>query len=378
SLPRLGSGAPVPLLAALVGLTVFIAGMFAVDLSRLSGDIAAVWFGNAIPLAAMLVRPRRDWWLLAVATASGNLAVDLLAGDGLPLSLGFASCNLGEVLAAAGLLYRLRSVDILGSLRALLLFFGVGVGLSCGLAAACGAVFVSHAFPASYLKIWSIWWIADAAGMIVVTPALLAWWRYGKQFRLTARAVAEFAMIATGLATATSLASASLLSYSLAGQIALKAVLPLVIWAAVRFGRGGATLANLLMIAVSIGTVVLDGRGGTDAATMLDSLEAAQLRLLTIAAVALLLAPLLAERRSAMARLNDAIESMSESFALFDADDRLVLANSQHRQAYAHGSRLFVAGARLPGHIRRGLPPRPHPGPPRRPEGTGGGRLHRP
>jgi PAS domain-containing protein len=105
----------------------------------------------------------------------------------------------------------------------------------------------------------------------------------------------------------------------------------------------------------------LDGRGGTNVATLLDSLEAVQLRLFTLATVALLLATLLEERRSAMARLNDAIESMSESFALFDADDRLVLANSRHRQAYAHGNPLFKPGTRFEDIIRGGIALGQHP-----------------
>ena len=361
SLPQRDGRASALLAAALVGLAVFAAGKIGVDLSRMTASIAAVWFANAIPLAAMLVRPRREWWLLAVATALGTLAVNLIHGDGVPLSLGFAACNVGEVAAAAVLLHRLRAIDILGSLRALLLFFGVGVGLSCSLAAALGAVFVSRAFHVPYLTIWPTWWIADAVGMIIVTPALIVLFHGARQFRLTPRAAAEFAVIAAGLATATHLATDSLLEYSLASQIAFRAVLPLVIWAAVRFGRGGATLANLLMIAVSIGTVILDRDIAAGTATLLNSLEAAQLRLLTMAAMALLLATLLAERRGAMARLNDAIESMSESFALFDADDRLVLANSRHRQAYAHGTPLFTPGIRFEDVIRGGIALGQHP-----------------
>ena len=170
SLPQRDGRASALLAAALVGLAVFAAGKIGVDLSRMTANVAAIWFANAIPLAVMLVRPRREWWRLAVATAMGNLAVNLIHGDGLALSLGFAVCNGGEVVVAAGLLHWLRAVDILGSLRALLLFFGVGVGLSCGSAAALGAVFVSHAFQVPYLTIWPTWWIADAVGMIIVTP----------------------------------------------------------------------------------------------------------------------------------------------------------------------------------------------------------------
>jgi signal transduction histidine kinase/DNA-binding response OmpR family regulator/integral membrane sensor domain MASE1 len=361
SLPRRDGRAADLLAATFDGLAVFGAGKIGIDLSGMTAGVAAVWFANAIPLAIMLVRPRREWWPYAAATAIGNLAVNLLHGDGLLLSLGIAGCNVGEVVVAAGLLHRLRAVDILGSLRALLLFFGVGVGLSCGLAAALGAVFVSHALPMPYLTVWPTWWIADAVGMIVVTPALIVLLRGARHVRLTPRAFAEFAVIAAGLAAATHLASDNVLAYSMASWIALKAVLPLMIWAAVRFGRGGATLANLLMIAVSIGTVIVGGHGSADAAALLDSLEAAQLRLLTMAAVALLLATLLEERRSAMARLNDAIESMSESFALFDADDRLVLANSRHRQAYAHGNPLFTIGTRFEDIIRGGIALGQHP-----------------
>jgi integral membrane sensor domain MASE1 len=361
SFPWSDGRAPALLRAVLLGLAVFAAGQIGIDLSRLSGNVAAIWFANAIPLAIMLVRPRREWWLLAAATAVGNLAVNLLHGDGLPLSLGFTACNVGEAVIAAGLLRRLRAVAILSSLRALLLFFGLGVGFSCGLAAALGAALVSRAFAASYLEIWPTWWIADAVGMIVVTPALIALVGRAKPFRLTPWAAAEFAVIAAGLAAATHLAADSLLAYSLASRIAGKAVLPFLIWAAVRFGRGGATLANLLMIAVSIGTVILDSVAGANAAALLDSLEAAQLRLLSIAAVGLLLATLLEERRSAMARLNDAIESMSESFALFDADDRLVVANSRHRQTYARGKPLFVPGARFEDIIRGGIALGQHP-----------------
>src|SRR5204862_7031251 len=128
----------------------------------------AAWFANALPLAIMLVRPPREWWLLAVASVVGNLAVNLVHGQGLPLALSFAVCNLGEAVVAASLLHRLRAVDILGSLRALLLFLGLGVGVSCGLAAALGAAYVSRTLAVPYLTIWSTWWIADAVGMIVV------------------------------------------------------------------------------------------------------------------------------------------------------------------------------------------------------------------
>ena len=94
------------------------------DLSRLTGDVAAIWIANGIPLALILLRPRKELWLYAAAAAAGNLAMNLLHGDGLPVSLAFMLCNAGEVVAAALLLRRFGAEDILGSLRSVLLFSG--------------------------------------------------------------------------------------------------------------------------------------------------------------------------------------------------------------------------------------------------------------
>ena len=41
------------------------------------------------------------------------------------------------------------------------------------------------------------------------------------------------------------------------------------------------------------------------------------------------------QTRQANDRLIDAIESLAEGFALYDKDDRLVLANSRYRQMHA-------------------------------------------
>ena len=54
----------------------------------------------------------------------------------------------------------------------------------------------------------------------------------------------------------------------------------------------------------------------------------------------------IAEERAATAqmRLSEAIESIPESFALFDRDDRLVLCNSRHREIHAAVAHLLVPG----------------------------------
>lgn len=60
-------------------------------------------------------------------------------------------------------------------------------------------------------------------------------------------------------------------------------------------------------------------------------------------------------REKAEARLRDAIETISEGFLMFDAEDRLVLCNSRFRELYAVASDLFVPGAKFEDIVRAGV-----------------------
>jgi len=62
----------------------------------------------------------------------------------------------------------------------------------------------------------------------------------------------------------------------------------------------------------------------------------------------------LAERRADQARalLSNALEQIAEGFVLYDADDRLVLWNSQYKRIHEHTADLMVAGERFEDIIR--------------------------
>ena len=54
----------------------------------------------------------------------------------------------------------------------------------------------------------------------------------------------------------------------------------------------------------------------------------------------------------AQARLNDAIESISDGFALYDSDDRLVLFNKHYREVLPGGTEVMLPGARFEDIVR--------------------------
>ena len=57
----------------------------------------------------------------------------------------------------------------------------------------------------------------------------------------------------------------------------------------------------------------------------------------------------------ATARLHDAIEALPEGFALYDADDRLVVCNRRYRELYAESAPAMALGARFEDILRHGL-----------------------
>jgi PAS domain-containing protein len=240
---------------------------------------------------------------------------------------------------------RFGAEDILGSLRSVLLFLAVGCGLSPLLGATAGAAMVSYAGDAPFRPLWETWWIADVVGILVVTPALIAWAHRDRRFRLTAARAAEFAAIAAVLVTAIWFGFLSLVDYSLLGRVALVAIWPCMIWATIRFGRGGATLAILLMAAGVTAAVLVNSR--IDPRPLLESLQTAQLRALTIAGTVLLLAVLLAERRAITARLHGAIDALREGLTIVDGGGRLVLVNQRMADIYPDLVDVMVPGRRL-------------------------------
>lgn len=59
-----------------------------------------------------------------------------------------------------------------------------------------------------------------------------------------------------------------------------------------------------------------------------------------------------AEAEELRNKLVEAIESLTEGFALYDADDRLVICNSRYREIYQESEDLIVVGASFKDHIR--------------------------
>jgi signal transduction histidine kinase len=204
-------------------------------LLEFSGPVAAiVWLPMGVGVAFLYLGGMAYW--------PGLVIGDLLANDYSVLPLGSAlgqTCgNVLEVVIATLLLRRLgRSESPLASVR------GVGV---IAVSIAAGAAFSATVGAISLLSgnvihfdalptVWRTWWLGDASGALLLVPLALAWYAPLPTGWARARWI-EAGGLLLGIVTLAAFATRS------ATPIAYL-VFPVLIWAALRFGQRGATLA---------------------------------------------------------------------------------------------------------------------------------------
>ena len=96
--------------------------------------------------------------------------------------------------------------------------------------------------PGAFLTVWRTWWLGDACGALVVVPLALAWSR--SRNRLSgARAAVRLDVGGDGRADGNRFSTPKALEY-----LAFSGL----IWAGLRFGPRGATLALTLVTGVAI------------------------------------------------------------------------------------------------------------------------------
>jgi signal transduction histidine kinase len=210
---------------------------------RFAGAVAAiVWLPVGVGISYLYLRGLVFW--------PGIVLGDLLANDYTKLPVGSALGqtvgNVLEVVLAAYLLRRAaRSGDLLARLDGiprLMLPLAVATMVSATIgtfSSLLGDVISAHAFP----TVWRTWWLGDACGALVVVPFALAWSR--PRGRLTRERAVEgvLMLVTTGVLTGLAFSSPRSLEYL---------AFPGLVWAALRLGHRGATLALWLVTGLAI------------------------------------------------------------------------------------------------------------------------------
>jgi signal transduction histidine kinase len=285
------------LLAAVYAVTAKLS----LALDAVSGFATLVWPPSGIALAALLWTRSRLWPGVLLGAFLANTWVGAPPLVAFAIALGnTAEAWIGvRLLEGRGLRH---SLDRLPDVVALL----VGAALiSTSVSAAIGTLSLRTAgiVPADrVLPTLRAWWTGDALGDLVVAPILLVWSERATRLRLGAARVAEATLLALLLALTarTVLFEKGLGSVTEGAARQSYLLFPLLIWAALRFGLRGATLAVNGVSAMAVAATVLQRGPFASGGQLAQRLLALQAFTAVVAVTVLLLAAALAERTRAL------------------------------------------------------------------------------
>lgn len=263
---------------------------------------AIVWPPNGLLLGLLIVRGRAERvWLVPVAVGC-QVAINLLKSNSLPVSLGFTAVNITEPCLIAWAWHRLGGGPGLSDARRVFALYVLAL-VGCAVTALPGAAVVVFGLgEADFGPTWLIFWLADAMGVILVTPMVLVWasgWggaRAGVRVHQAVEGVVLFVLLAA--ATALIFAEPNPAQhYPLAFPFPL---FPFLLWAGLRFGLRGATLAVGVL---TVTAVWFTGHGGgpfsDPAVPSAHRLLMVQAFLCTMSLSVFIMAAVVAERRRA-------------------------------------------------------------------------------
>lgn len=285
--------------------------------------------------AALVVSRRRDWvWYIVI----GALAHFVASWPTWPLSWVLLADigNVARALVAAVLLRRLLGcAPRLDSIRALSLFVLSAVVAAPAVGATIGAAnVVLHGASTSYWRPWSAWFVSNALTGLAMLPALLALfaWAAGlRRFRPSRRRVVEAMALSVALVATCAIAFPGGLDSEHFG-LPLYAPLPILIWAALRFGPAGASLALTVATYAAIWSV---DRG---AAAFLgvsadESILALQIFVLFTTVPVLFLSAVATARQGAMELYRALLASLHDQVVILDANGIVLEINDSWRRS---------------------------------------------
>ena len=290
--------------------TIVAVGGFAVVhyLAALLGDnlifpgtpVSVFWPASAVLLAALLVAPRRTWWLFVLAVLPGYLLIVVPRGIPPRVVLIQLLGNCGLALLGAVVIHRLvgapRRFDRLGAMA---LFILVGaVVIPVVMSGSVAGAFASIGWSRNFWLTWRVRSLSNALAVLTVTPLLIVLLdRIMSRAPIRWRRIVEVAAL---LGTLTGIGFFLFATPAGAGAspALLYVPLPFLLWATVRFGVGGVCVSVLALGGLSLWGAV---RGYGPFLTQAPAENATSMLLfLNVAAASLLmLAALLEERRQA-------------------------------------------------------------------------------
>jgi two-component system sensor histidine kinase UhpB len=285
--------------ALLLGLAYYAGAQIGFALQSPTEPHSVLWLPNSILLSVLLVAPIKRWPLYLVAALPAQLLVAWQTGSPmLTMSLLFVTNCADAMLGAVMVRYFSDDPLRFHGLRSMLVFVVFGATISPFLVSFADAgVSVLTGWVSDYWRAFTVRTRSNVLTHLILVPGLVtalatpaARWRAIPRWRY-AEALAVLLLL---LATAVFVFSGPSGSGSIPTLVYVP--LPLLLWAAVRFGPGLTSGSLLLLAFVSIWNAER-GQGPFSSEAPADNLVALQIFLLAISVPLLCLAAVIAERQ---------------------------------------------------------------------------------
>ncbi|HEX5507727.1 MAG TPA: MASE1 domain-containing protein [Pseudolabrys sp.] len=303
---------------ALVAVAYFIGAEAAFFVGTLSDKIfAPFWPPNIILFCALLLTPTRNWWIYVAAALPAHVAAELGVGMATPqLLVAFVTNCLVAAINAIAVKKFLGQDRWFTTLRRAAIYILITTIISPAISALGGAFVqvVGDGNIGQYGLYWARWYASNALGSLTLGPVALIclteirWsasvafsYRYLEAIGV-ALALFIICSIAFNLGT-----TASAVAYL---PTLLYLPLPLILWAAVRFGVTGASSAVLLVSLVLIWRT-LNGPSLFNIGSAEDNVFALQIFLIGLATPILLLGAAIEDTRRAGQATRESEERMA-------------------------------------------------------------------
>jgi PAS domain S-box-containing protein len=263
--------------------------------------ISVLWPPNSILFAALLLTAVSAWWVVLMAALSAHLLAELQGGIPVSMVLCWFASNVCEALIGALFVRRLIDGPLtFNGLRNVLIFIATAI------IATFVSSFLDSAFvmlngwgTRSYRELWETRFFSNVVASLTLVPVIVTWASGGfATLRSAARGrVIEAGVLVVALIVTTVLVFDSSIGTGSAPAL-LYVPLPLLLWAALRFGPTG-TSTSFAVVAFVVIWGAGHGMGPMGARSPEENAQSVQLFLIFVAPSLLLLAAVLEERKAA-------------------------------------------------------------------------------
>ena len=327
--------------AVLVAVGYYLGAKFGFALTLQPRPVSILWAPNAILMAGLILTPRRAWSILLLAAVPAHWTAQLQTGVPFPMILGWFVSNSFEAILGALCVRRWVGPRLdLDNFRNLGVFMAATVFVAPFVSSFLDAAFVrlNQWGQSSYAEIWSTRFFSNALAAMMLVPLAVSW----SKVRLASFAAARRLQLLEAAFLAVALLTIGYFVFILpaAGPdrqpALLYAPLPILLWAAARFGVvGTSTLILFLGWLAIFGTA--RGRGPFASNSPLENALSVQVFLILSAIPLLYFAAALRQRhrieeelRRSEARYREVVESQTDLICRFLPDTTLTFVNEAY------------------------------------------------